>query len=108
MAMTSGGISGPEVIGFLAAFLTTVAFLPQAVRTIRTQSTGDLSLPTYAMLVAGVTLWLAYGLWTWKGPIIVANGVTLPVLLVILGMILRDRAQRGRTRDEAKRTGPAQ
>ena len=51
-----------ENLGILAAILTTGAFLPQAIKTIRTRHTEDLSLTTFAMMFLGTLCWLAYGL----------------------------------------------
>ena len=51
-----------SAIGATAALLTTVAYVPQAYKTIKTRSTASLSLPTYIMLFLGTCLWEAYGL----------------------------------------------
>ncbi|MGH9811215.1 MAG: SemiSWEET transporter, partial [Terriglobia bacterium] len=48
-------------IGLLAAFCTTVAFLPQVIQTWRTRSTKDLSLPMFSIFTTGIFLWLVYG-----------------------------------------------
>jgi len=73
-------------IGFLAAALTTFAFLPQAVLTLRTRKTDEISLTMYLMLNLGIVCWLAYGLVLRDLAIILANGITLlfsiPILLV--------------------------
>ena len=64
-------------IGFAAAALTTIAFLPQAVKSWRSRSTRDVSLGMALLLVTGIVLWLAYGLLRADLPIIAANAVTL-------------------------------
>ena len=51
-----------EVIGYLAGFLATVAFLPQVTKTVRDRSVKDISLGMYVLFCAGVGLWLLYGL----------------------------------------------
>lgn len=78
-----------ELIGYLAASLTTVAFLPQVVRIWRTRSARDVSLPTVVLFTTGVALWLVYGLLLTAWPIIAANVVTLVLALLILALKLR-------------------
>ena len=73
-----------SLVGNLAACLTTVSFLPQAVKTIKSKDTGQLSLPMYALFVTGVALWIVYGLWVNSTPIIVGNVVTT----ILAGTIL--------------------
>ena len=76
-------------IGFLAAILTTSAFIPQAYKTIRTRNTKGLSLFMYLIFSVGVALWLVYGISIGDYPVMVANAVTLLFALVILGFKLR-------------------
>jgi MtN3 and saliva related transmembrane protein len=76
-------------VSSIAATLTTVAFLPQALRIIRLRETEAISLSMYVTFAAGVTAWLAYGLLVWNWPIILANGVTLMLALIILALKLR-------------------
>ena len=64
-----------EIVGLVAAFLTTVAFLPQVVHTIRTRSTHDISLRMYSLYTVGIFLWLVYGLLLRDVPLIAANAV---------------------------------
>ena len=75
-----------ENIGYLAAVLTTFSFLPQAVLTLRTRKTDEISLIMYLMLNVGIACWLVYGLARDDLAIILANSVTLlfslPILLV--------------------------
>ena len=66
-----------ELLGFVAATLTTVAFLPQVVQTWRTRSAGDLSAAWLATFSAGVLCWLTYGVLLESRPVILGNGVTL-------------------------------
>jgi MtN3 and saliva related transmembrane protein len=77
-----------ENIGYLAAFLTTFAFLPQAVKTIRTRDTSGLSLLMYACMTVGIVFWLLHGIHLGDAALIVANSVTLllalPILLIVL------------------------
>jgi MtN3 and saliva related transmembrane protein len=78
-----------ENIGFLAAILTTFSFLPQAVLTLRTRKTDEISLVMYLMLNLGIVCWLVYGLVQDDLALILANSVTLlfslPILLVKCG-----------------------
>lgn len=72
------------LLGLAAGALTTIAFVPQVVRTWKTKSAHDLSLGMYSILCTGVLLWLIYGLIIEDIPIIVANSVTLSLALIIL------------------------
>jgi MtN3 and saliva related transmembrane protein len=80
---------GLEIIGFSAAAVTTLCWLPQAVRTIRTKDTRALSLLSQSALLVGVLLWLVYGLLVGDGPLIVSNIVTFMLVGTILVMKLR-------------------
>ena len=71
-------------LGYPAAVLTTVAFVPQAWLSLRTRQVAGISAPTYAALSLGVALWLVYGLAHRDWPLVVANGITLPLALSIL------------------------
>ncbi|HVE53528.1 MAG TPA: SemiSWEET transporter [Ramlibacter sp.] len=81
-----------ELVGYLAAALTTCSFVPQAWLTFRTRDVRGISLGMYSVFTAGVALWLAYGVLQGAWPIILANGITLALASVILGMKLRYRA----------------
>lgn len=72
------------VIGLLAGTLTTIAFVPQVMKTWRTKSTEDLSLGMYLIFCCGVILWLIYGIIRTDLPIILANAVTLLLILSVL------------------------
>jgi MtN3 and saliva related transmembrane protein len=72
------------IIGFLAAFGTTVSFLPQAVKTIQTKDTSGISLPMYILFTAGTLLWLIYGIVSGSLPVAVANAITLIFAAIIL------------------------
>lgn len=78
-----------SIIGFAAAACTTIAFIPQAIKTIKTKNTKDLSLPMYLILVIGILLWLVYGIVNADMPIIIANGITLFFAAIILVNIIR-------------------
>ena len=78
-----------ELIGLVAGFLTTFAFIPQVVKIWRSRSARDISLPMYLAFTTGVALWLCYGLLTESLPVIVANVVTLALALAVIAMKLR-------------------
>ena len=80
-----------ELVGYLAAALTTCSFLPQAWLTFRTRDVRGVSLGMYSAFTLGVALWLAYGVMLAAWPIVIANGVTLALAGGILGMKLRYR-----------------
>ena len=73
-----------DIIGLLAAFSTTVSFLPQAVKTIRTKNTTGISMSMYAVFTAGTLLWLIYGIMLPSFPVALANGVTFILAAIIL------------------------
>jgi len=76
-------------IGYAAATLTVVSYLPQAVRVWRTRQTHDLSLAMFLMLVASGGLWLAYGFSRSDWPVIITNASLVLVNLAILAAKLR-------------------
>jgi len=78
-----------EIIGYCAAFLTTIAFLPQAIQSWRTKDLSGISLGMYSLFTAGVGLWLVYGLIIEKWPLILANALTFALALSILLLKLR-------------------
>ena len=77
-----------EIIGSLAACLTTASFVPQAWLSFKTRDVSGVSLLMYSVFTAGVALWLAYGLLLGSWPMVVANAITLVLALTILGMKL--------------------
>jgi MtN3 and saliva related transmembrane protein len=72
------------LIGYLAAILTTIAFLPQVLRVVVTKKTRDISRNMYIILTTGVFLWLVYGFIKSDLPIILANSITLLFTITIL------------------------
>lgn len=75
-----------DMIGYTAATLTSIAFLPQVIKTIRSRDTTSISLLMYSLFVAGVLCWLIWGILLQQWPVIVANLVTFILSAVILGM----------------------
>lgn len=80
-----------DLLGYAAASLTTVSFIPQAWLCFRTGDVSGISLGMYTCFTAGVALWLTYGVVLGAWPIVVANAITLMLSLAILGMTLRGR-----------------
>ncbi|GAB4117119.1 MAG: SemiSWEET transporter [Sideroxydans sp.] len=72
------------LLGYPAAFLTTIAFIPQAWQSWRTRDLSGISLPMYTLFTLGVALWLGYGLAIGSPPVIAANAVTLLLASVVL------------------------
>ena len=73
-----------EILGLLAGSLTPLAFIPQVIKIWRSKHAHDISLATFAIFSSGVALWLVYGWRLQAWPIILANGITLLLALLIL------------------------
>ncbi|MCC7400654.1 MAG: SemiSWEET family sugar transporter [Chitinophagaceae bacterium] len=79
------------ILGFIAAALTTGSFLPQAIKTIRTNDTRSISLFMYLLFSTGTLLWLIFGILSSNMPIIVANAITLVFAVIILFYKVRNQ-----------------
>jgi MtN3 and saliva related transmembrane protein len=80
-----------DLIGTLAAVLTTASFLPQAWHTFTTKDVSGISLGMYSVFTSGVACWLMYGFLLSAWPIVIANCITLALATAILVMKLRYR-----------------
>ena len=78
-----------DAIGALGAILTTVCWLPQAIKVIRERDTRALSLPTNLAFTAGIFLWLVYGAALLDWPLIISSAVTFALMAVIVALKLR-------------------
>ena len=78
-----------EIIGIIAATLTTAAFIPQVYKTWKTKDVSGLSLPMFSMFTLGIILWLVYGLLTNNLPIILANVITVALSFMLLYFKIR-------------------
>jgi MtN3 and saliva related transmembrane protein len=78
-----------EIIGFVAATGTTLAFLPQVIKTWKDKSTKDISLVTYLLFVFGVVAWFIYGVLLHSWPIIIANLITFVLAATVLSLKLK-------------------
>ncbi|MCJ7691411.1 MAG: SemiSWEET transporter [Clostridiaceae bacterium] len=77
-------------LGFIAATFTTLSFLPQAIKVIKTKNTSGISFSMYLMFTIGVFLWFLYGLYTKQLAVSLANGITLIFALIILKYTIDD------------------
>ena len=73
-----------EIFGYFAAVLTTIAFIPQLVKTIKSKKADDVSLTTLVMFLTGVGSWIIYGFRINSNPILIANIITFILNLLIL------------------------
>ncbi|QLA16426.1 SemiSWEET family sugar transporter [Desulfolutivibrio sulfoxidireducens] len=80
-----------DLTGYAAGVLTTVAFLPQVIKTYATRSARDISLTMYLIFTAGIVLWLIHGLTVGSGPIVAANsvGLVLSGAMVVMKLVFR-------------------
>ncbi len=74
----------PDLIGYIAAFLTTLSFFPQALKTLRSRDTHSISLRMYLLFTAGVMFWSIYGWMVGDGPVLIANLITLVPTVIVL------------------------
>lgn len=94
-----------DTIGLIAAFLTTLSFVPQALHILRTGQTEGISLIMYALFTTGIAFWLGYGLMIGSLPVILSNIITLGLALTILTLKTRAVLQaRGRVQGAAAET----
>lgn len=86
MSISGTAING---IGYVAATMTTISFLPQLIRVVKLRSARDISLGMFLIFTLGTTFWLVYGLLVHSLPVSIANGVTLVLSASILALKLR-------------------
>jgi len=79
-----------ELLGYIGTVLTISAFLPQAIKTIKTRKTRDLSLPTYIILVVSALVWAIYGLGTHALPIAITNITVFVASSIVLILKLKE------------------
>lgn len=78
-----------ELLGHAAGFCTTVAFVPQVLKVWRSRSAHDISVGMYAVFIAGLVLWLVYGMRIGAWPIVIANSLTIVLAGSVLLLKLR-------------------
>jgi MtN3 and saliva related transmembrane protein len=84
-------MNSTTIIGLIAATFTTISFIPQAVKTIKTKQTNDISLLMYILLTFGVFMWIVYGAIIQDFPVLLGNGVTLIFAAIVLIVKLRNK-----------------
>jgi len=82
-------MQGIDILGYAASVASGGAFLPQAVRALRTRQTGDLSLAAVVLGAAGTVLWSIYGVMIGSGPVALANLLVMPFAMATLVLKLR-------------------
>jgi MtN3 and saliva related transmembrane protein len=80
-----------NLVGYAAAVLTTVAFVPQALKSWQTRDLSGVSLPMYSLFTAGVAMWFVYGVMLGSWLIIIANAITIVLASVVLTLKLMHR-----------------
>jgi MtN3 and saliva related transmembrane protein len=75
-----------EAVGMIAATLTTLCWLPQAVRILRTRDTKAISLATQTTFAGGITLWFVYGVMIGSWPVIISNAITFVLISAIIAL----------------------
>ena len=73
-----------EIIGFIAAFITTAAYFPQVYKIWKSKKTDGVSLLMYVVMFCGISLWLYYSLEINRPSLIVANSITLLIVSIII------------------------
>ena len=84
-------IDSVEIIGLIAAILTTLAFIPQVIKVISTNSSKGLSLTTFITFIIGVILWFIYGIFKSSISMILGNGITFFLALIIIVYIIKNK-----------------
>jgi len=79
-----------DALGFAAGALTTIAFIPQVVKSWRTRDLGGVSLWMYGLFTTGVALWLLYGIALGRWPLIIFNAITLVLAGGVLALKIRE------------------
>ena len=80
-----------ETLGYIAAFLTTAAFFPQTIKTIKSRDTASISLAMYVMFTTGIALWLGYAFLIESMPMIIAKIITFVLSATILVLKLSEK-----------------
>ncbi|MCB6184700.1 SemiSWEET transporter [Leeia sp. TBRC 13508] len=78
-----------DYFGYVAAFLTTICWIPQVIHTYRTRELAGISLVMYIILVSGLICWVIYGALMNALPILIANTITVILAASILALKIR-------------------
>lgn len=79
-----------EIIGAIAAILSTISFIPQATKTIKTKDTSGLSIGMYTLFASSLVFWLLYGFAIDSISIYVSNAIVLFFVSIILFYLIKD------------------
>ena len=85
-----------DIIGLIAGTCTTTSFVPQVIKMLKTGHARDISMGMYVVLTVGIFLWLVYGILLRRPPIMIANGMSFTLCLVVIGMKIRYEKRDGR------------
>lgn len=99
-------MSAVEAVGYIAASLTTIAFVPQAIKVLKDRDTRSLSLGMYLIFTCGVLLWAVYGAFRRDWAIVTANVVTSLLSIAILATKIRYDGMQLRTRATSEQKLP--
>jgi MtN3 and saliva related transmembrane protein len=83
-----------KILGLLAGFLTTLSFLPQVIKSLRTKHMDDFNIWFLILMIIGLSLWTVYGLMIRQLPIIIANIATISLNLILLGLKIKYQKQK--------------
>ncbi len=86
-----------EILGLVAAVLTTSAFLPQVYKTWKTKEVSSLSLPMLILFFVGIILWFIYGIYINSLSLIIANGITIGSYALLIFFKLKYDKDKGKT-----------
>ena len=78
-----------DFIGYISAFCTTTAFIPQAIKVYKNRRTDDISFGMFLLLTVGIGFWVLYGFLIMALPVIIANVITFALALYILIMKIK-------------------
>ncbi len=80
-----------QIFGYIAAFCTTFAFIPQVIKTVKTKDVSGISLSMYSIFTTGVLFWFLYGVAIEETPIIIANSITLVLAGTVLIVAIKEK-----------------
>ncbi len=80
-----------QIFGYIAAFCTTFAFIPQVIKTVKTKDVSGISLSMYSIFTTGVLFWFLYGVAIKETPIIIANSITLVLAGTVLIVAIKEK-----------------
>ena len=91
-------LTNPDTFGFIAAALTTIAFIPQVIKTWKTKKAEDVSIVMLLMFITGLLFWIIYAIETNALPVLIANIITcmLNLTILTLKLIYGKQPSRGR------------